>query len=82
MSRPAKLPPSEAEAVLRIQLRRALEASSISQAEAARQLGLSNKHLNQMLTGRAVLTLPRAEQVAGLCDLRIVFGFQHADGDD
>lgn len=57
---------------LRHQLRAALEQARISQAEAARQLGLSNKHMNQMLTGRATLTLDWADRIAELCGMRIV----------
>lgn len=60
-----------AEDCLRQQVRSALGYAGISQAEAARQLGLSTKHMSQMLTGRATLTLGWAERIAALCDMRI-----------
>jgi plasmid maintenance system antidote protein VapI len=61
-----------AEDQLRSQVRAALERTRISQAEAARQLGLSTKHMSQMLTGRATLTLDWAERIVALCGMRIV----------
>lgn len=63
-----------AEDQLRTHVRAALEAAGISQAEACRQLGLSTKHLNQMLTGRATLTLTWAEGLLGLCGQNLVIG--------
>ena len=66
-----------AEQDLRTQVAAALLTRGISQAEAARQLGLSNKHLNQMLTGRAVLTLPWAERILALTGMRLVIGLAH-----
>ncbi|MGW0312049.1 helix-turn-helix domain-containing protein [Streptomyces flavidovirens] len=62
------------EEVLRIQVRAALDMTHISQASAARQLGLSTKHMSQMLTGRATLTLDWAEQILALCGMRLVVG--------
>jgi hypothetical protein len=62
----------DAERDLRIQVRAALIASGVSQAEAARQLGLSTKHMSQMLTGRATLTLDWAEHIVDLCGMRLV----------
>ncbi|MFJ2399820.1 hypothetical protein ACIOUE_00850 [Streptomyces xanthochromogenes] len=60
-----------AEDALRSQVRDALDAAGISQAGAARILGVSTKHLCQMLTGRAPLTLAWAEDIVALCDKRI-----------
>jgi hypothetical protein len=41
--------------------------------EACRQLGLSTKHMNTMLTGHgATLTLDWAERILGLCGKRVV----------
>jgi plasmid maintenance system antidote protein VapI len=60
-----------AEESLRAQVRAALEAARISQAAAARELGLSTKHLCQMLTGRAPLSLEWAEQIVALCEMRV-----------
>jgi len=56
---------------LRYQVRAALEATQISQASVARDLGVSKKHLCQMLTGRAPLTLEWAEQIVALCGMRV-----------
>jgi plasmid maintenance system antidote protein VapI len=61
-----------AERDLRIQVRAALDAAGISQAEACRQLGLSTKHVNMILTGKATLTLDWAERIVDLCDMRLV----------
>lgn len=69
---------SQAEAVLRAHVRAALRNASLSQAEAARQLDVSTKHLCQMLTGRAPLTLGWAERILALCGQRIVIDVQGA----
>ncbi|WP_327377980.1 helix-turn-helix domain-containing protein [Streptomyces sp. NBC_01216] len=63
--------PSPAAETLRGLVRTALHDAGISQAEAARRLGLSTKHMSHMLTGRAVLTLDWAEQILGLCGRRL-----------
>ncbi|MGQ4343537.1 hypothetical protein [Streptomyces sp. SAS_275] len=55
-----------AEDQLRGQVRAALHTAGLSQAEVARQLGVSTKHLNMMLTGAATLTLTWAEGILGL----------------
>ncbi len=60
-----------AEESLRRQVRAALEAARMSQAEAARELGVSTKHLCQMLTGRAPLSLEWAERIVALCEMRV-----------
>lgn len=56
---------------LRGQVKAALEAAGVSQAEAARRLGLTAKHMSQMLTGKATLTLAWAEQILALCGQRL-----------
>lgn len=56
---------------LRAQVRSALDGAGLSQAEAARRLGISTKHMSQMLTGRAVLTLMWAEKILALCGQRL-----------
>jgi hypothetical protein len=61
-----------AERDLRVQVRAALDTAGISQAEACRQLGLSTKHMNMMLTGKATLTLDWAERIVDLCGMRLV----------
>lgn len=63
---------SPADEQLRTQTRAAVRQSPISQAEIARQLGLSTKHLCQMLTGRAPLSLTWAEGILGLCGIELV----------
>lgn len=60
-----------AEGSLREQVRAALTAVGISQAAVARELGLSTKHLSQMLTGRAPLSLEWAERIVALCGMRV-----------
>lgn len=56
---------------LRTSVRAALIDAGMSQAEAARQLGLTNKHVNMMLTGRATLTLAWAEKILALVGMRL-----------
>jgi DNA-binding XRE family transcriptional regulator len=56
---------------LRGQVRAALEESGISQAAAARRLGVSTKHMSQMLTGKATLTLSWAEKILAMCGQRL-----------
>lgn len=68
--------PVTAEDTLRAHVRAALRNAGISQAEACRQLDVTTKHLNQMLTGKATLTLPWAEQILGLCGERLVLDVQ------
>lgn len=63
-----------AEDQLRVHVRAVLGAAGLSQAEVCRQLGCSTKHLNQMLTGRATLTLTWAEGILGLCGHSLVIG--------
>ncbi|MGW5173177.1 helix-turn-helix domain-containing protein [Streptomyces sp. NPDC004082] len=65
-------PPAEEQ--LRAHVRAALKAAGISQAEVCRQLGLSTKHLSQMLTGSATLTLTWAEGILGLAGHSVVIG--------
>lgn len=62
---------------LRVVVREALTNARISQAKAARQLGLSAKHMSQMLTGRATLTLEWAEQILALCGRQLTIRSVH-----
>lgn len=61
-----------AEDDLRAHVRTELAKAKISQAEACRHLGCSTKHMNQMLTGAAPLTLTWAERILALCGKRVV----------
>lgn len=56
---------------MRQQVRATLEATQTSQRSVARELGVSTKHLCQMLTGGAPLTLEWAEDIVNLCGSRI-----------
>lgn len=56
---------------LRQDVRAALKAAGLSQAQVARSLGTSTKHLNQMLTGKARLTLKWVEKISELCGKRL-----------
>ena len=51
-----------------------LRAAGLSQAEAARQIGITAKHMNQMLTGRAPLSLAWADEIAALCGRELLVG--------
>jgi transcriptional regulator with XRE-family HTH domain len=68
-----------AEEQLRTQVRGALADAKISQAEIARQLGLSTKHLSMMLTGKAPLSLTWAEGILGLAGHSLVIGTRPDD---
>lgn len=59
---------------LRVRVREALETSGRSQASIARELEVSTKHLNQMLMGRAVLSLEWAERILRACGMRLIVG--------
>lgn len=58
---------SNAEEGLRTLVRSVLADAGLSQAAVADRLNLSTKHLSQMMTGRAHLTLWWAEQILALC---------------
>jgi ribosome-binding protein aMBF1 (putative translation factor) len=60
------------EEVLRANVRTVLIQSGLSQAAIARQLGITAKHLSQMLTGRATLTVRWAERIASVCGWELV----------
>lgn len=61
-----------AEESLRVQVRAALTASGLKQIWIADKLGISQKHLSQLLTGRVRLTLGRAQEIAALCGARVL----------
>jgi plasmid maintenance system antidote protein VapI len=70
------------EQIIRSQVRAALERAHISQAEASRRLGLSTKHTNQMITGRAPMPLQWADRILALCGMRLVIGIQLVDTEE
>lgn len=59
---------------LRELLANELWAANLSQAEVARRLGITAKHMSQMLTGRAPLSLAWADDIAAECGREIVVG--------
>lgn len=61
-------------AALRTQVRASLERSGRSQASVARELQVSTKHLNMMLTGKSKLTLWWAARILRVCGMRLVVG--------
>lgn len=58
---------------LRSQVRAAVKASGIKQAAIAARLGVSEKHLSQMLTGRVRLTVPWADKILTECGSELRF---------
>lgn len=48
---------------VRDQIRLALRIADVTQAELGRRLGLSPKHLSQMLTGKSAISLDMAEKM-------------------
>jgi transcriptional regulator with XRE-family HTH domain len=63
---------SAAEDALRALVRGAIQGAGLKQKFIAERLGVSEKHLSQMLTGRAVLTLDWAERILALAGKRLV----------
>lgn len=61
---------------LRLLLADELHAAGLSQAEAARRVGVTAKHMSAMLTGKAPLSLAWADEIAALCGRRLVVGSQ------
>ncbi|MDX3587333.1 helix-turn-helix domain-containing protein [Streptomyces europaeiscabiei] len=57
--------------VLRDQIRATIKATGLKQIWIAQQLGISEKHLSQMLTGRVTLTLDWAQRIAGVCGYKV-----------
>lgn len=53
------------------QVRACLETSGHSQAEISRRLSISTKHMSQMLTGKASMSLNRAQQITAACGYRL-----------
>ena len=66
---------------LREQLRAAIDAAGLHQVTIARDLGISQKHLCAMLTGRARLTLEWADRIAEACWREVVAAVAVPDGD-
>lgn len=62
---------NEADEELRKALRHALKAAGIRQAHAAQALGITPKHISQMLTGKCGLSLHWAQQIAAITGHRI-----------
>jgi DNA-binding PadR family transcriptional regulator len=71
-------PRSLPEDQLRHLTRHALTDAGLTQAEAARRLGLSTKHLHMMLSGGSTLSLHRAEQILALCGQKLAIHLEEA----
>lgn len=68
----------DAQERLRKRVRAALRHTGISQAEAARHLDVSAKHMSQMLTGRGTLTINWAERILSVCGMKLVIVVHYA----
>jgi plasmid maintenance system antidote protein VapI len=66
---------------LRATLAAELDAAGLSRAEAARQLGVTAKHMSQMLTGKAPLSLAWADQIAAACGRELLVGSRPVSGE-
>jgi plasmid maintenance system antidote protein VapI len=62
---------SASEDRLRIEVRRAIADAGLTQRAIANELGLTEKHVSQMLTGKAHLSLDWADRIAKLCGRRV-----------
>ena len=56
---------------VRAEIRTALHDTRTSQAELSRTLGMSTKHVSQVLTGKAALSLELAEAMLGALGYRV-----------
>lgn len=56
---------------MRAQVKAAVEAAGLTDAEVAQRLDVSAKHVGQMLTGKATLTIGWAEKILALCGQRL-----------
>ena len=54
-------------------LKEYLEFNNISQTEFASRLGISQKHMNELLNGKMAITLERAAQIYHLTNIPIEF---------
>lgn len=72
--RPAPLTP------LHQQVQGAVRDSGLKQTWIARRLGVSDKHLSQLLTGRVVMTLEWAQRILELCGLELVISIRPRAG--
>jgi DNA-binding MarR family transcriptional regulator len=75
---PLPEPASGLEDQLRHLTRHALTTAGLTQAEAARRLGLSTKHLHMMLSGGSTLSLQRAEQLLALVGQKLAIHLEEA----
>lgn len=64
---------------LRAEVRVILARAGMSQAEASRRLGVSQKHVSDMLTGRAGMS-PDWAEIAALCGRRLIIGSRRKRG--
>ncbi|MFI0822242.1 helix-turn-helix domain-containing protein [Streptomyces sp. NPDC021098] len=62
---------ADAQDSLHEQVRAAVKASGLKQVWIAERLSTSEKHLSQLLTGRAPMSLEWAEQILALCGKRV-----------
>jgi predicted transcriptional regulator len=58
-----------------------LRAAGVSQAEVARTLGITAKHMSQMLTGKAPLSLAWADEIAAACGRDLVVASRPSSGE-
>lgn len=56
---------------MRAQVKAAIDAAGLTDAEVGRRLGVTAKHVSQMLTGKAALTIGWAEKILALCGQRL-----------
>lgn len=62
---------SEAAVAFRESVLAAMEKKGVSQRQLAKSLGMSHVALNQVLTGKQNVTLPRAERIAKALEIEL-----------
>jgi transcriptional regulator with XRE-family HTH domain len=60
---------------LRFELRRCILGAGMSQAAVARQLGITQKHMSALLTGRSEMSFPWARRIAEVCGYELSIAF-------
>lgn len=67
---------------LRLELKFFIASAGLSQAAVARELNVSQKHLGQMLNGKAPLGIQWVDRIAGICGFKISISSRETEVDD
>jgi plasmid maintenance system antidote protein VapI len=68
---------ADLQTALRLEVRDCLKAAGLSQAKAAAALGLTPKHMSQMLTGKSQMSVAWAGRIAELTGRELLIVSRH-----